>query len=256
MRSNQVDLDERRNDLRELLEKNPAAAKTFWEKLHLSWVYHENALEGIVITPEELSASLEPPDPTVNEVGKVAFIANIRRQREVITLVNEEASNPKGKLSLPLVKRLFEALTGGGEKGKFEYRKDMPLHRTYFHEIMQPPRIVPELTKLMEWTTTADFESMPPLQQAAQLHHRFMRIFPFTTLSGKVGRLLMNVVVIRAGYLPVVIHGIDRQRYYESLKQTPRHLESLITEAIEHATDLGLRLLTEKPPETYKVSNG
>lgn len=256
MRKNQVDIDDRKDDLTELLESDPEMARTFWEKLDVSWVFHENALEGIVITPEELAASKEPPK-AVNEVGKAAFIASIRRQGEAIELVKKEAANPKGKLNLTLVKTVFEALTGGEEgKGKIEYRKDMPLHRTYFHEIMQPPKIVPELTKLMEWTATAEFAGLHPLQQASQFHHRFMGIFPFTDLSGKVGRLLMNIIVMRAGYLPVVIHGIDRQRYYESLKQQPRVLQTLITEAIEHATELGLKLLTARPPEAYKVSNG
>lgn len=256
MRKNQVDIDDRKDDLMELLESDRAMARTFWEKLDLSWVFHENALEGIVITPDELAAAMEPPK-NVNEVGKAAFIASIRRQREAIEVVKQEATNPKGKLNLTLVKKVFESLTGGEEgKGKMEYRKDMPLHRTYFHEIMQPPKIVPELTKLMDWTATADFAGLHPLQQAAQFHHRFMTVFPFTDLSGKVGRLLMNILVMRAGYLPVVIHGIDRQRYYESLKQQPRVLQALITEAIEHATDLGLKMMTQQPPESYRVGNG
>lgn len=243
MRKTQADLDRRRIDFSDLMTENPELAKGFWERLDLSWVIHENALEGIVVTQDELAASLEPMPKDVNEVGKIAFIASIRRQREAIALTKQEAKKARSRLTLPLLKRVFESLSGGGDgKGKFEYRQDMPLHRSYFHEISQPPEIVPEITKLMEWTGSQDFAILHPLQQAAAFHHRFMKIFPFTELSGKVGRLLMNIIVMRAGYLPAVISGTDRQRYYESLKQSPAQLQVLISDTIENTTDIGFRL--------------
>jgi len=245
MRAKLDDIDDRKDDLLELLESDRNLGREFLEKLDLSWVYHENALEGVVITTEELALALQPSGPGVLEVGRAAFLADIRRQRDAIELAKAEARSPRGRFTLPLVKRLFETLTGGEEgRGRITYREDMPLHRTYFHDIAQPQRIVPELTRLVDWANTAEFHALHPLQQAAVYHHKFMAIFPFTDLSGKVGRLMMNILVMRAGYLPSVIHAIDRQRYYESLKQQPRVLQGLITEAIEHATDLGLRMLS------------
>lgn len=253
-----MDIDDRRDELAELLEADKAQAKAFWEKLDISWVYHENALEGIVITPEEMNVALTTQaEAGVHEIGKLAFLSSIRRQKEAIDVAKEEARNLRGKVSLTLIKKLFETLTGGEEgKGKMEFRRDMPLHRTYFHDIAQPPKIVPELTALIDWANGADFAQLTPIQQAALFHHRFMRTFPFTDLSGKVGRLLMNIFVMRAGYLPAVIHGIDRQRYYESLKQQPSMLQLVVTEAIEHATGHGLRFFSQAPaPETkwYKA---
>jgi Fic family protein len=256
MRQSRVDIDDRKDDLMELLEDDRALAQVFWQKLDLSWVYHELALEGVVVTAEELTLALTP-GVTVQEVGKAAFLAEIRRQKEAIEEAKEEARSPKGKITLNLLKKLFETLTGGEEgKGKMEFRKDMPLHRTYFHDIHQPPRIVPELTKLIDWANSAEFHNLHPLQQAALFHHRFMAIFPFTDLSGKVGRLVMNILVMRAGYLPSVIHAIDRQRYYESLKQQPRVLQAVMTEAIEHATDHGFKFFQTAVKPGKRAQNG
>jgi Fic family protein len=198
------------------------------------------------------------PTLIVNEVSKAQFLADIRRQRDAIALAKKEAANAKGKITPVLVQTLFETLTGGeAGRGKIEYRRDMPLHRTYFHDIAQPPRIVPDLTKLLEWTDTPEFRHLHPLQQATQLHHRFMAIFPFTDLSGKVGRLLMNILIMRAGYLPAVLHAIDRQRYYDSLKQQPRVLQTLVTDAIEHVTELGFKWYTSQTQQpAARVING
>jgi len=241
MRQVTVDIDDRKDDLNDLLDADPRSTQSFWGKLDRSWIYHENGLEGIVITQEEMGLALGATLP-VTEAGKAAFLADIRRQRDAIIMVKEQAASPRGKITPVLVKDLFETLTGGEEgKGKIEYRKDMPLHRTYFHDIAQPVRIVPDLTKLLEWTETPEFRNLHPLQQASLFHHRFMAIFPFTDLSGKVGRLILNIMVMRAGYMPAVIHAIDRQKYYDSLKQQPRLLQAVITEAIEHVTDIGFK---------------
>jgi Fic family protein len=247
MRHSRVDIDDRKEDLLELLEADKVWARHFWEKLDRSWVYHECALEGVVITGEELEQSLALTLP-VPETSKMQFLADIRRQQDAFDVVKEEAQNPKAKLNLALAKKLFETLTGGEQgRGVMELRKDMPLHRTYFHDIQQPAKIVPELTKVFEYVASPEWAALPPLQQATMFHHKFMSVFPFTDLSGKVGRLMMNIVLMRAGYLPAVIHGIDRQRYYESLKQQPRALQVVITEAIEHATEHGFKFFAQRP---------
>jgi len=50
------------------------------------------------------------------------------------------------------------------------------------------------------------------------VHYDLVRVFPFPNDSGKVSRLLMNALLMRAGYPPAIIHSTERQRYYEALK--------------------------------------
>jgi len=253
MRHLTVDIDDRKDDLNELLDGDPEGAAEFWTKLDRSWIYHENALEGVVISPDEMVVALDSSQ-LVNEVSKAAFCADLRRQRDAIGVVKQEVANPRGKFTLALVQTLFETLTGGETgRGKIEYRRDMPLHRTYFHDIGHPSRIIPDLTKVVEWTGSAEFANLHPLQQAAVFHHKFMTVFPFTDLSGKVGRLLLNIMVMRSGYMPAVIHAIDRQKYYDSLRQPPRVLQSVMTEAIENVTELGLKWFSQNSHQVAKA---
>ena len=53
---------------------------------------------------------------------------------------------------------------------------------------------------------------------ASRVHYDLVRVFPFPNDSGKVSRLLMNALLMRAGYPPAIIHSTERQRYYEALK--------------------------------------
>ena len=62
---------------------------------------------------------------------------------------------------------------------------------------------------------------------------------------GKVARLLANLYLIRGGFLPCVIHSIDRQRYYDSLKTEAGGLIPLITESVTNALETEIRFFAE-----------
>jgi len=50
-----------------------------------------------------------------------------------------------------------------------------------------------------------------PLARAAQLHSQFVKIHPFIDGNGRTARLLMNLDLMRSGYLPLVIQAKDRK---------------------------------------------
>ena len=234
MRTRYVDIDDRNEDLAERMRAEPAIAADFLSKYEMSWLYHENALEGVVCTRQELELALQAP--VVADAIFISALREIRNHKVAMDLVREESRAKKPKLNLTLVRRLYETL-GAGIEGRVpaEYRKDMPLHRAYFHDIAQPPKIALALGKLLDTCETADFRNAHPIQRASRLHHGFMQIYPFTDNSGRVARLLANLVLLREGYLPVIIHATDRNRYYESFKQAEQALRDLTLEAIENA---------------------
>jgi Fic family protein len=210
------------------------------------------ALRGEVAKPAE--ASLMP------------LILEIRNHKAAVDYVREEA-NSSGKkvaqITLTQIKRIHDLLSGNTpeaqaaralterrekterelakEKEKSGYRKDMPLHRTYFHEIAQPAKIQPLLEKLVDYMGSAEFRELHPIEQSASVQHQFLHIFPFTEHSGKVGRMCSNLVLLRHHYLPCVIHSIDRQRYYEALRGSAANFRLLLVEAMENSLDNALK---------------
>jgi Fic family protein len=119
----------------------------------------------------------------------------------------------------------------------------MPLHRIYFHEIATPDKIPQKIRNLLQWLSSEDIHrTMHPTRIAARMHYQFLHIFPFPKHSGKVARLLMNLILIRReGYPPAILHSTDRQRYYDALKTSSDAVAAVINEAIENATESGLR---------------
>jgi hypothetical protein len=69
---------------------------------------------------------------------------------------------------------------------------------------------------------------------AARAHYDLLRVFPFATDSGTVARLMMNLLIIRAGVHPAIIHSTERQRYYDALKGASTAMSQIVVESIEN----------------------
>jgi Fic family protein len=254
MRTRFVDIDDRMDDLTDRMRAAPELGEEFLRRYELSWLHHENALEGVVYTGQELATALD--NPPVADATFVGVLREIRNHKTAIDLVREEAKAKKLRVNLTLVRKLYETLCAGEEnRVEAEFRKDMPLHRAYFHEIAQPAKIPALLQKVLEACDSADFRNAHTIQRAARLHHGFMQVFPFTENSGRIARLLANLVMLQAGYrLPCIIHATDRQRYYESLRLPETALRDLTIEALDNALNQGEKFFREAPQKGRKAA--
>jgi Fic family protein len=237
-------IDSKVDALRGFVSAKPKAALDFEKRFELSWIYHDNALEGIVLSAPELVQAVTGGQVADSSMSSV--FAEVSNHRDAIHLIRQEAASPKGKLSLTLVKKLYETLGRGiAGKDKAIYRRDMPLHRNYFHDIAPPAKVQDQLQKLIDFCNSSEFREYHAVKQAGVLHYGFMQVFPFTENSGKLARLMMNLVLLKAQYLPAIIHSIDRQRYYETLRQPNTALRALVMEAEENSLDNALKFFRE-----------
>jgi len=244
MRSRYVDIDDASEDFRELLADEPEIAKDFLVRYELSWLYHDCALEGVVLSNQELAMALARQ--VVAEATSVNLFREVQNHRAVIDLVRSEAAGKKLRINLTLVKKIYETFgTGIEAKSTAEYRKEIPLHRAYFHEIAQPAKIPVQLGKVLDACDSSDFRALHPIQQAARIGHGFMQVYPFTENSGKVARMLSNLVLLHNHYLPCVIHATDRQRYYESLRGPETTLREVMLDSLGNALANGEKYVRE-----------
>jgi Fic/DOC family len=56
-------------------------------------------------------------------------------------------------------------------------------------------------------------------EQLARLHNDFERIHPFFDGNGRSGRLVLNLVLVRLGYPPVIIFKTQRKRYLDAMQK-------------------------------------
>ncbi|AKU90645.1 Fic family protein [Vulgatibacter incomptus] len=232
-----VHLDSRNAELAERLSADPRTAEAYKRLYEMSWFHHEGGLEGEVLSEAELTQALE--HLVVGDASLMAVISAIRRHRDALEHVRAHAAVRENRIDLPFLVEVFEILVRGdaGLRKRGLYRAEMPIHRTYTHEIALPERIEGELAKFVESLERVEFHELHPVRQAAQAHWQFMRVFPFVEHNGKIGRLVQAWYLLRAGYLPAIIHTVDRQRYFDSLRQPPSALRGLLLDALENSLE-------------------
>ena len=84
-------------------------------------------------------------------------------------------------------------------------------------------------------------ENQHIIEDFAALHADFERIHPFNDGNGRTGRLLLNLLLVRYGYPPAVIHKGDRTRYLDGLRRAdetdPGLLGEVLARAVQHGLD-------------------
>jgi len=243
MHTRLIEIDALTEELRDALdEATPELRESFQRNFEYSWIHHENALEGVVLSFPEIHGART--QSVITDLAHVTLYKKIRANFEVLQLVQHEANAKRFRFSIPLLQHYYETLYLCLDRDKGNFRRDIPLHRTYFHEILPPDRIAEELEELVKDTGRADFKNLHPLEQAAYFGYRFMRVFPWSEASGMICRLMSNVLLMRASYFPVVIHEQDRERYYGSLKaKTWLTLRDMLGESMQNSVTNSLELL-------------
>jgi len=242
------ELDSRMEELRAKLASFPSSlTREYQERLDVSWLFHDNALEGVVLSYSELKAAID--QRIISDITLIPMYEEVRLHKRALDWVRENAPVPAGKkgsaIDLELVRKLYALITPEAATKGFPYRKENPLHRLYYHEIATPEKIAPRLRKLDEWLTSHEFTDLHPITRATKIHFKLLSIYPWTKNSGKVARLVMNFILLRHGYLPAVVHSIERQRYYEALRFENDGLMNLIVDSLENSMETTDKFLSE-----------
>jgi len=127
-----------------------------------------------------------------------------------------------------------------------------------YHEYCPPEHVAPEMDRLIDMHLKHQEQSIPPEIEAAWLHHRFTQIHPFQDGNGRVARALATLVVLRAGWFPLVVVSDDRAKYIHDLEQADfgkleplAHFFASLSEAeFLRALKLSEQIVTEK--RTYR----
>lgn len=232
-------IEEKVERLRALEAKTPEPALAeYRSKLEMSWIHHDSAIEGVVYDPVELQAALR--NAGVSDQALLPVHDEIRQFQSAIAFVRTQAADKKVPVDLELIKQIYVILAPDEPEAK--YRKDIPLHRLYFHEIAPPDKIPLKMKALIQWIESDDTQRTVHIARiASRAHYLFLQAYPYPKHSGKVGRLMMNLMLLRAGYPPAILHATDRQRYYDALRSSPDATSAIVQEALENSLHSAIR---------------
>ena len=76
---------------------------------------------------------------------------------------------------------------------------------------------------------------LPWPERLAELHNRFEQIHPFIDGNGRTGRLLLNLILVRLGYPPIIILKRERAQYLTALQRADKGDPGLLGELLARA---------------------
>jgi len=186
-----------------------------WEKFTKAFTYDTNAIEGSTITSNEVSDILQKnklPEKPKHEIEETYGVS------EAIKYIRKT----KEHLSLNLIKELHRIVFKGSKHFAGEFRKVevavVDSSGNIVHSGAPPDYVVKLLNELIVWYNK-NRKKYPPIILAAVVHNQFENIHPFQDGNGRVGRLLLNNILIKHNIPPVNIELRNRKEYYNSLQE-------------------------------------
>lgn len=180
-------------------------------------VYHSNGIEGNTLTLRETQYIIETH---LGIAGK-----SLIEQQEVLGLdlalqyVNSTLVNRIGPITYKDIIEIHRRVLGFvNPMGAGQLRQ----HQVYVGSFTPPPadEIAKSLDDFLKWLNSSEnIRDLHAIELAAIAHYKFVHIHPFIDGNGRTGRLLMNLILMKSGFPPVIIKKSDRFIYYSYLKQ-------------------------------------
>ncbi len=222
--------------LSSLLPINEESQKKLDKKIRLEFNYNSNHLEGNTLTFNETELLLIFDKTTGNhdyreyeEMKFHDFAFNLIKERSKENERPISETDLKNLHKILIVKPFYkEAITYDGQPTRRlikvgDYKNEPNSVRLQNGEIFNfaSPQETPILmNELFTWYREEERKNeLHPVALAALLHYKFVRIHPFDDCNGRISRLLMNYVLIKYNFPPVIIKSADKKNYLFALNQ-------------------------------------
>ena len=218
------------------------AALDAWYDVELT--YTSNALEGNTLTRSETAIVLEKGFTVSGKPLKDHLEAT--GHRDALGYMRELAKSeePVREAEVRNLHRLVMQRVEPEEAGRYSTRQRLIAGSALL--LPSPAEIPARMGDLAAMLREARLEP----EAAFDAHEALVTIHPFSDGNGRTARLLMNLLLLRAGYPPVVIRPEDRLAYHESLAalQLEGHWEryyEFLYELLEQSLDRYLSVLRQ-----------
>jgi Fic family protein len=193
---------------------SPAVLSELKQRYDVRFTYNSNAIEGNTLTQSETELVLSKGIT----VGGKTLIEHLEviGHKEAIDYIETpaQAVSPIGEWEIRQIHSLVMRKISPTEAGQY---RQLDVKAAGTDHIYPAHYLLPELmAEFVQWLGEA-IAVLHPIELATEAHYRFVSIHPFRDGNGRTGRLLMNLLLLRAGFTLAVINNEQRQAYIEAL---------------------------------------
>jgi cell filamentation protein, protein adenylyltransferase len=213
---------------------SPEEAEGIWRGIWLEEAHHSTAIEGNTLVLKQVEALLDEGRAVGNK--ELSEYLEVRGYADAANWAYGHGIRPgdwKGGdlISMAEVREIHSlAMTPAWDVAPHPQATPRERPGSFReHDIepfpggMRPPEWTEVPVLVSDWI--ADANGLRKADEAmiaetlAVLHARFEQVHPFLDGNGRAGRLLLNLLLVRLGYPPAIIHKGDRSRYLAALRR-------------------------------------
>jgi Fic family protein len=194
---------------KEFKKLDKLSKKEIMDNFSIEFAYNTTSLEGNTITLEEAKKFFEEGKTPANR--ELREIHDLRNTREVFSWMVDEKKEISDRLIVDIHKKLLRDVDE-----RVGYRtKNIRVFKSHF-DASPGIYVNADMDLLLNWYKK-NKKKLHPFVLASIFHHKFEKIHPFFDGNGRTGRMLMNYILLRAGYPPSVIYKKTRSDYLDAL---------------------------------------
>jgi Fic family protein len=218
-------------------------SKKEWINFTEDFVYNTNAIEGSSVSEDEVPEILHKKKAETEEEIETKGVA---KAVDYIRKTNKD-------LSLNLLLKLHKLCFKGSKSFAGKFRDVNVVIKNSIGEIIHSGVPKDELNKYLKdfikWYKE-NKNNFKPLVLAAIIHNQFEYIHPFQDGNGRIGRLLLNFILIKNNYPPINIMLENRQEYYNTLQEYQKN--NNLKPTLEFLIKQYKKTIKEMSPKTKK----
>lgn len=204
-------VDNLKDKLRSMRSLNQTELKRLREEFMIDNTYNSNAIEGNTLTLRETALIIQegitiaekPIKEHLDVIGHKDAFEYITALAEKNTVITEQ-----------IIKNIHSLVLMNDADNRGIYRR-IPVSILGAAHTPPEPYLVPERMERLIADYNRARREKHVIEAVSEFHLMFEGIHPFIDGNGRTGRLILNLELIKLGYLPVNIKFSDRKKYYD-----------------------------------------
>lgn len=209
-------VDKINSQFRQRYKKLNPSEQSDWDRNFLIvFTYNTNSIEGSTLTLKETYKLLEE---NISPKKDYDDVAETKAAEKCLNSIREYAEEFDEKFLLGLHWEYFHE-SKPFIAGKYKARPNRVLNSKFE---TTPPELVRTDMKLFFEEFEKNMKKMHAIELAAFAHWKIEKIHPFQDGNGRIGRLIMNFVLLKNHYAMIDIKTKNKYSYYSALEKSDR----------------------------------
>jgi Fic family protein len=193
-------------------KQNPAVREEFDQNFVMAFVFNSNSIEGSTLSPKEVELLLSE---NISPNKALEDVLEAKAAQKTLEFVKEYKKEYDEKLLLQVHEMYFKD-TKPYIAGKYKTHQNRVRGSNF--EPTPPQYVITDMKNYFKEYKQLEKE-LHPLELAAWVHWKLVRIHPFQDGNGRTARIIMNFILNKNGYAMIDIKTKEKQQYFSAMEK-------------------------------------